>query len=132
MQYSTLSLNNRFACPHCRADLDVYDKSISCTGCGREFPCESGIPRLIPEDEASSLPDTGLDLSVLILARNEGPNLRPLLREMDSILGDLDCEYELLLVDGNSTDATVQNAKDLGAKVFIQEKPGYGLSLIHI
>lgn len=38
-------------------------------------------------------------------------------------------KYEVLIVDGHSTDRTIQKGKDMGATVFFQEKRGYGDAL---
>jgi len=36
-------------CPVCRAELREDGDALACTGCGREFPVENGIPRLLDE-----------------------------------------------------------------------------------
>jgi SAM-dependent methyltransferase len=36
------------ACPDCRARLDDEGDGLVCTGCGRRFAVESGVPRLLP------------------------------------------------------------------------------------
>ncbi len=67
-----------------------------------------------------------LDLTVLILALNEANNLRTLLPRARLVLETLGIRYELLLVDGGSTDETVTVALNAGARVVKQRKPGYG------
>ncbi len=120
------SLEARLVCPDCRADLESSDHGYICEACSTRFEVRSGIPSLLPGGSAVIGVDSGMTLSVLILARNEGPNLRVLLREMKEVLKDLDIEFELLVIDGNSTDSTVETAQELGARVHVQERPGYG------
>lgn len=60
------------------------------------------------------------------MARNEGANLGGLLSDMNEVLADLQLDFELIVIDGNSTDDTVEVAEAHGASVSVQEKPGYG------
>ena len=59
---------------------------------------------------------------VVIAAYNEEEGIGPTLAELREILGD----PFYLVVDGNSTDRTVEIAKELGAEVFLQEGRGKG------
>ena len=65
-----------------------------------------------------SLPST----AVIIAALNEEEGIGPTLAELREILGDRYC----LVVDGNSTDRTVEIAKELGADVLAQTGEGKG------
>jgi dolichol-phosphate mannosyltransferase len=120
------SLHSKFACPDCRAPLHRVELEFRCEKCETSFACPSGIPSLMPGGTAAFPQDSELELSVFIMARNEGPNLPGLLKEMHTVLDDLQVNYELVVIDGNSTDSTVEAAKSAGAKVYVQEKPGYG------
>ena len=70
-----------------------------------------------------------LDLTVLIPVLNERDNLATLLPRLAVVLRQLDCESEVLVVDGGSTDGTADLARSLGARVLIQRSPGYGGAL---
>jgi len=61
-------------------------------------------------------------IAVIIAAYNEEEGIGPTLAELREVLDD---PY-YLVVDGNSTDRTVEIAKELGAEVSIQEGHGKG------
>lgn len=63
---------------------------------------------------------------MLILARNEAGNLPRLLRGVRGTLERLGVEYEVVVVDGGSSDDSAQVAERLGARVVHQQVPGYG------
>jgi len=67
-----------------------------------------------------------LDLSVVILAFNEADNLKELIPRIMAVLEPLSLRYEILVLDGNSSDTTVSVASSLGCRVVMQNKPGYG------
>jgi dolichol-phosphate mannosyltransferase len=69
-----------------------------------------------------------MDLTVVLPAINEADNLArllPKIHETASALGS----YEILVVDGGSTDGTAARAASLGASVHRQTEPGYGGAL---
>lgn len=68
----------------------------------------------------------GLDLSVVLPVLNEETSLRALLPALKAELEKLGLGYELLAVDGGSTDATARVAAELGAQVLVQRRPGFG------
>lgn len=72
-----------------------------------------------------------MDLSVIIPAFNEAGNLKELLIELKRVLAPLHLEYEILIIDGKSTDGTpdIPFAINIPAKVFTQGKPGYAEAL---
>ena len=47
-----------------------------------------------------------MDLSVVVPLYNEEENLEPLAREVGTVLDPLELEYELIMVDDGSTDAS--------------------------
>jgi glycosyltransferase involved in cell wall biosynthesis/predicted SAM-dependent methyltransferase len=69
------------------------------------------------------------DLSVLLLALNEERNLQVLLPQIRAVLDATDVDHEVIVVDGGSTDRTVEVAAALGARVIAQSSPGYGEAL---
>jgi dolichol-phosphate mannosyltransferase len=70
-----------------------------------------------------------MDLTVLLPVLNERDNLAALLPRLAAVLRRIDCKSEVLVVDGGSGDGTVELARSLGARVFVQRSPGYGGAL---
>jgi glycosyltransferase involved in cell wall biosynthesis len=59
-------------------------------------------------------------VKVIIPAYNEEASIRNVIRDIPSLVD------EIIVVNNNSTDATVQNAEEAGATVLSEPKPGYG------
>jgi dolichol-phosphate mannosyltransferase len=75
-------------------------------------------------------PAAGPDsLSVLILTYNEGGNIASVLRAVRKTLAATDHPYEMLVIDGGSTDDTVEAARAEGARVVLQSSKGYANAL---
>jgi dolichol-phosphate mannosyltransferase len=70
-----------------------------------------------------------MDLTVVIPVLNERENVERLLPRAARVLDDIGCSYELLVVDGGSTDGTEEAARVGGARVLRQQLPGYGGAL---
>jgi len=71
-----------------------------------------------------------MQISVVIPALNEESNLRLLLPRLHRVVSALTSqEYEIVVVDGGSTDDTVEAVRSLGSTVITQEEPGYGGAL---
>jgi dolichol-phosphate mannosyltransferase len=66
------------------------------------------------------------DLTVLVPVLNERENVEQLLPRTAAVLTALGCTYELLVVDGGSTDGTEDAARAAGARVLRQTLPGFG------
>jgi dolichol-phosphate mannosyltransferase len=75
-------------------------------------------------------------VSLLILALNEGENLRTVIPEAQRYLVDSGFSFEVVVIDGWSNDDTREVAQSFGARVFEQEERGYaeafrqGLSVV--
>lgn len=72
----------------------------------------------------------GYDLSVIIPALHEGPNLALLLPQLRAILDDFRLEYELLIITYQADELTCQLASQHGAKLIEQTECGYGGALL--
>jgi dolichol-phosphate mannosyltransferase len=71
-----------------------------------------------------------LDLTIMIPAWNERENLELLLPALRETLEALDARWEILVVDGGSTDGTPEAARRRGARVVGQMERGYGGALL--
>ena len=72
----------------------------------------------------------GPELSIIIPAWNEGPNLELLLPALSEVVSKIGVSAEVIVVDGGSHDGTCEIAARLGALVFAQRERGYGGALI--
>jgi dolichol-phosphate mannosyltransferase len=70
------------------------------------------------------------DLTVVIPALDEGPNLVWLLPELAAALEALRLSFDIVLVSPRPGDLTRQAAAGVGARVIGQKKPGYGGALV--
>ncbi len=64
-------------------------------------------------------------ISVVIPTFNEAKRIRTTLRKLNHQTIPRD-EYEIIIVDGGSTDKTCEIAKELGARVIMQKREGIG------
>ena len=71
-----------------------------------------------------------LDLSVIIPALNEGPNLAILLPWLSEVIESLGIDYEVIVVTEKADDETIRAASISGALVFEQTSKGYGGALL--
>jgi dolichol-phosphate mannosyltransferase len=71
-----------------------------------------------------------MDISVVIPARREGPNLALLLPAIRQVLDALGISSELLIVTDEPDPATVEAAERAHAEIIVQEEPGYGGALL--
>src|ERR1700731_1111372 len=70
-----------------------------------------------------------IDLSVILPVMNERDNLRALIPRLDEIAEAFHLEYEIIVVDGGSTDGTRETAAELGARVVSERRRGYAGAL---
>ncbi len=69
-----------------------------------------------------------VELSIILPAINEADNLSLLLPRLHEVAGPI-APYEIIVVDGGSTDDTPARAVIHGARVHFQRKRGYGSAL---
>ena len=74
-------------------------------------------------------PET-LDLSVVLPCLNEAANLRVLLPSLHETLNQLGITWEILIIDGPSTDDTKAVAEGHGARYIRDEQRGYGRAIL--
>jgi len=70
------------------------------------------------------------DLSIVIPALNEGPNLELLLPQLKSVLDRIGIRWEILIVTRDHDFATREAGECGGARVLNQQEPGYGGALL--
>ncbi|MDO8757164.1 MAG: glycosyltransferase family 2 protein [Elusimicrobiota bacterium] len=66
------------------------------------------------------------ELTILTLTLNEAGSLSEFLSRLGPAIKPVVADYELLIVDGGSTDGTLDIAHKSGARVVRQSEPGYG------
>lgn len=69
-----------------------------------------------------------LDLSVVMMTKNESDNVASLVPRLWAVLRRLGLRAEIVVVD-DSTDGTLEVARRLGCRVLRQGTPGYGAAL---
>ncbi len=70
-----------------------------------------------------------MELSVVLPALNEADNLTRLLPQLHQVLSTLSGEYEIIVVDNHSKDATAEVCAAAGATLIQQTEPGFGGAL---
>src|SRR5262245_37790746 len=71
-----------------------------------------------------------VDLSIIIPALNEGPNLALLLPEIRAVVEDLGVTWEILIVTREVDSQTLAAAGKVQALVLEQQERGYGGALV--
>src|SRR3989440_12866252 len=113
-------------CPKCHGPLTAHaGRELRCTRDGVRYPVVDGIPSfIIPGPDPVALP--GCALSLVLPALNEGENLDRVLPELKQALVALGPTYEIIVVDGGSTDGTQDVVRKHGARLVSQKLPGFG------
>jgi dolichol-phosphate mannosyltransferase len=70
-----------------------------------------------------------MDVSVILPVVNESDNLRQLLPRLKDVMEREGVSFEIIVVDGGSTDATLQTATALGARGVAERRCGYAGAL---
>lgn len=66
------------------------------------------------------------ELTILTLTLNEAGALGEFLSQLGPAIKPFESNYEVLIVDGGSTDGTLEIASKAGVRIVRQSKPGYG------
>jgi dolichol-phosphate mannosyltransferase len=70
-----------------------------------------------------------MDLSIILPVINERDNVRALIPRLQEIAQGFHLDFEIVVVDGGSTDGTAEAAAELGARVVRERKSGYAGAL---
>lgn len=67
-------------------------------------------------------------ISIIIPTLNEQSGIEKTIKSIpkSAIINDTECDLEIIVVDGESTDTTRDIASSLGAKVIVEKRTGYG------
>ncbi|HYB91434.1 MAG TPA: glycosyltransferase [Candidatus Binataceae bacterium] len=70
-----------------------------------------------------------MDISVILPVVNERDNLIALVPRLKALLDRLKLSYEIIVIDGNSTDGTREASEEMGARVVGERRRGYAGAL---
>jgi glycosyltransferase involved in cell wall biosynthesis len=70
-----------------------------------------------------------MDLSIILPVVNECENLRVLIPRLSAVMAREGLSFEILVIDGGSSDGTPELATALGARVIAERRRGYGGAL---
>ena len=70
-----------------------------------------------------------MDVSIILPVVNEGDNLRTLIPRLAALMRREQLEFEILVIDGGSRDATRETSERLGARVIPERRRGYAGAL---
>jgi dolichol-phosphate mannosyltransferase len=72
---------------------------------------------------------TCMDVSIILPVVNERDNLCGLIPRLRTVMQRERLDFEIIVVDGGSTDGTQQAAEELGARTVAERRPGYAGAL---
>jgi dolichol-phosphate mannosyltransferase len=90
---------------------------------------ERGEPSALETSQSNGRNGSTPQLTILLPTRNEKANLELLFPLLDAVLKEIGVPSETIVVDGDSTDGTLEMAKRHCALAFQQDGAGYGLAL---
>ena len=90
---------------------------------------ERGYPVSLDPESKYKNRVMAIDVSVILPVMNEGENLRVLLPRMRALLERERLAYEIIVVDGGSTDGTPAIAEAHGARAVTERRRGYAGAL---
>lgn len=70
-----------------------------------------------------------MDLSIILPVVNEADNIRQLIPRLKVVMERERLSFEIIVVDGGSSDGTVQTAVELGARAMTERRRGYAGAL---
>ena len=70
-----------------------------------------------------------IDLSIVMPCLNEARTIGACIEEAKGFIKSAGLNAEIIVVDNNSTDDSAKIAKEMGAQVIFEKKPGYGNAL---
>lgn len=91
-----------------------------------DAPCQA----VEPATQRSQNTKATKDLSVILPALHEGPNLAVLLPWLYRVLDELQVSYEVIVITHDSDRTTIDAASGAGAQVVLQVAQGYGGALV--
>src|SRR3982075_3675737 len=121
-----MPIPDSLVCPKCHGPLtSSAGHELRCPRDGLRYPLVDGIASfIIPGPDPVTLP--GCALSLVLPALNEAENLDRVLPELKKALVALGPTYEIIVVDGGSSDGTHEIVRKHGARLVSQKLPGFG------
>src|SRR4029077_7675775 len=113
-------------CPKCHGPLTGEpERELRCRRDGTRYPVVDGIPSfMMPASEPMALP--GCALSLILPALNEAQNLDRVIPELKKALTALGPTNEIIVVDGGSTDGTLEIVSKHEVRLVTTTRPGLG------
>ncbi|MFN5064025.1 MAG: glycosyltransferase [Pseudomonadota bacterium] len=99
-------------------------------GSQQRVPIIDGVPVFLGLKDPPIDSVYHFDVSVLIMTLNEGQSIAEIVEQVGKELQQAGKRYEIVVVDGGSSDDTVAQASSAGARVVVQRSRGYAAGLI--
>src|SRR5260370_14140270 len=113
-------------CPKCHGALTAQaGGELRCIRDGIRYPLIDGIPSFMsPAAEPVALP--GCAVSLVLPALNEAETLNRVLPELRKALAGMGPPFEIIVVDGGSSDGTQEIVRKHEVRLVSQKLPGFG------